>query len=65
MGKTFDNRRAETSNKAKVDIKSRGFSVRSQQTFSDACVFDPNVNQYLNKALPQCYIQNEKKKRRQ
>ena len=28
-------------------------------------VFDPNANRYHNKALPQCYIQNEMEKKRQ
>ena len=31
----------------------------------DVRVFDPNVNQYLNKALRQCCIQNVKEKKRQ
>ena len=73
-GETFDNRTATTSNEARVDIKSRGFWVRDQQTFFDVRVFDPNANQYLNKALSQCYMksyiqkcyfQNEKEKKRQ
>ena len=64
-GETFDNRTANTSNEVRVDIKSRGFWVRGQQTFLDVRVFDPNANRYLNKALPQCYIQYEKEKKRQ
>ena len=64
-GETFENRTANTSNEAKVDIKSRGFWVRGQQAFFDVGVSDPNANQYLNKALPQCYIQNEKEEERQ
>ena len=65
MGETFDNRTANTSNEARVDIESRGFWVRGQQAFFDVRVFDSNSNRYLNKALPQCYIQNEKEKKRQ
>ena len=64
-GETFDNRRANTSNEARVDIKSRRFWVRGQQAFFDVRLFDPNANWYLNKALPHCYIQNEKEKKRQ
>ena len=64
-GETFENGTANTSNEARVDIKSRGFWVRGQQTFFDVRVFDPNANRYLNKALPQCYIQYEKEKKRQ
>ena len=65
MGETFENRTANTSNEASVDKKSRGFWVRDQQAFFDVRVFDPNPNRYLNKALPQCYIQNEKEKKHQ
>ena len=64
-GETFNNRTTNTSNEARVDIKSKGFWVRGQQAFFDVRVFDPNANRYLNKALPQCYIQNEKEKKRQ
>ena len=59
-GETFNNQTANTSNEAKVDIKPREFWVRGQQLFLDARVFDQNANRYLNKALFQCYIQNEK-----
>ena len=61
-GETFNNRTANSSNEATVDITSRGFWVRDQQAFFDVRVFDQNANRHLNKALPQCYIQNEKDK---
>ena len=64
-GETFENGTANTSNEARVDIKSRGFWVIGQEAFFDVRVFDPNANRYLNKALPQCYIQKEKGKKRQ
>ena len=50
-GETFENQTANTCNDARINIKSRGFSVKSQETFFDAKVLDPNANQYLNKAL--------------
>ena len=62
---TFENRTTNTNNEGRVDIKSRGFWVKDQQPFLDVRVFDPNANRYLNKALPQCYIKNEKEKKRQ
>ena len=65
MGETFSNRTANTSDEARVDIKLRGFWVRDQQAFFDVRVLDPNANRYLNKAHPQCYIQNEKEKKLQ
>ena len=37
--------------------------MRGQQAFFDEKVFDPNAS--LNKSLAQCYIQNEKEKKRQ
>ena len=43
-GETFNNRTANTSNDARVDIKSRGFWVRGQQAFFDVGLFDPNAN---------------------
>ena len=39
--------------------------MRGQQAFFDVRVSDPNASRYLNKALRQCYIQNEKEKKRQ
>ena len=60
---TFENRTTNTSNEGRVHIKLRGFWVRGQQVFFDVRGFDPNANRYLNKALPQCYIQNEKEKK--
>ena len=39
--------------------------MRGQQTFFDVRVSDTNASRYLNKALRQCYIQNEKEKKRQ
>ena len=37
-GETFDSRTANTSNEARVDIKSRGFWVTGQQAFFDVRV---------------------------
>ena len=58
---TFNNRTANTSREARVDLKSRVFWVKGQQAFFDVRVFDPNANRYLNKALPQCHIQKWKR----
>ena len=64
-GETSNNRNANTSNEARVYMKSRGFWVRGQQVFFDVRLFDPNTNRYFHKALLQCYIQNEKDNKRQ
>ena len=55
-GETFNNQTVDTSNKASVNIQWRGFWVRGQQAFFDVRIFDPNTNQYLNKALPQAWF---------
>ena len=62
IGETLNNQTANTSNEAKVDIKSRGFWVRGREAFFDVRVFEPKVNRYLNKALPQFYIQMKRKR---
>ena len=36
-----------------------------QQAFFDMRVFDQNAKRYLNSALPQCYAQYQKQKKRQ
>ena len=41
-----------------------GFWVKGQEAFFDIKVFDLNAKRYLNSALPQCYVQNEKVKKR-
>ena len=64
-GETFKYRRVNTSTEARVDTKPTGFWVRVQQAFFDVKVIDPNANHFLNKAVPQCYIQNKKEKKRQ
>ena len=64
-GGNLSNRAANTRTEARLDIRSRGFWVRGQQAFFHIRVFDPNAKRYLNSALPQCYAQNEKEKKRQ
>ena len=60
----FLNRTENTCTEARLVIKSRVFWVRSQQAFFDIRVFDPNTKSYLNAALPKCFAQNEKEKKR-
>ena len=64
-GENFSNRAENTRTEARLDIRSRGFWVRGQQAFFDIRVFDQNAKRYLNSALPQCYAQNEKEKKKQ
>ena len=60
----FSNRTSNASSEGRVDTQSKEFWVRVQLAFFDVRVFDTNANRYLNKALPQCYIQNENEKKR-
>ena len=60
----FSNRTANTRTEARLDINQEGSGL-GQQAFFDIRVFDPNAKRYLNSALPQCYAQNEKEKKRQ
>ena len=56
---TFEYQTANSSNKARVDIRARGFLDRIQVVFLDVRVFHPNArifypnpSRYLKKALP-------------
>ena len=60
----FSNRTANTRTEVRLDINQEGSGL-GQQAFFDIRVFDPNAKRYLNSALPQCYAQNEKEKKRQ
>ena len=64
-GEISSNTGANTRTEARLYIRSRGFWARGQQPFFDIRVFGPNAKRYLNSALPQCYAQNEREKKRQ
>ena len=57
-------RTAIETNKARLDIRARGFWIREEQAFLDVRVSDPNVCRYSNSSLSQCYKTNEKEKNR-
>ena len=57
-GKELQGRTSNNSNKARVDIKIRGFWKLGQQAFFVLSVFDPNTPRY-HKSLQQCYVMNE------
>ena len=50
---------SNNSNKARVDIRTRGFSEKGQRVFFDLWVFDTNACCYRNNSLQQCYVMNE------
>ena len=63
-GENIWNRTVNTHIEARLNIRSREFWIKGQQAFFDVRIFDPNAKRYLNSALPQCYAQNEKDKKR-
>ena len=62
-GEELDSRTANTTNKARLDIRARGVWERGQQAFLYLRVFDPNICRYLNK-LQQCHVMNEQEQKR-
>ena len=49
-GEELQDKTSTNSNKARVDIRNRGFWERGQQAFCDLWVFDPNACCYCNKS---------------
>ena len=64
-GETFDQRTANTSDDARLDISARRFWTKYQMVFFDVMVFDPNAKRYSAQSLQICYINNEKEKKPQ
>ena len=63
-GEELHGRTTNRSNEARLDVRTRGFWERGQQTFFDMLVFGPNTCRYLNKSLRQCHAMNELEKKR-
>ena len=63
-GEDLSNRTANRSNKARLDVRARGFWERGQQVFFDLRVVNLNACRYLNKSLQQCLVVNENEKKR-
>ena len=63
FGEELRGRTSNNSNKASVDIKTRGFWEQGQQTFFDLWVFDPSACRYCSKSPQQCYNMNEQEKK--
>ena len=63
-GEEFDARTTNKANEARMDVRAAGFWVKGQKAFLDIRVFDPNASRYHNQAVNQCYLSNEKEKKR-
>ena len=53
-GEVLGSRTANTTNEARLDIRTCGVWERGQQAFLDLKVFHPNACRYINKSLQQC-----------
>ena len=63
-GKTFEQRTANTSDAARLDISARGFWTKYQMAFFDVKIFDPNAKKDSAQSLQRCYNNNEKENKR-
>ena len=63
-GEEFNERSANTSDDARLDIKARGFWQAGQLAFFDIRVFNPLAKRYANQSLKKCYELNEKEKKK-
>ena len=63
-GETMQNRTANTSSEARLDVSARGFWTNGQKAFFYIRVFDPLARKYKGQTLSQCYRTNEKEKKR-
>jgi len=63
-GEEFNERSANLSDDARLDIKARGFWQAGQLAFFDLRVFNPLAKRYANQNLKRCYEINEKEKKR-
>ena len=63
-GETFRHRTTSTDNEARLDIHARGFwGNRSESTFFDVRVFNPNAPSYRINSPASCYRHHEQAKR--
>ena len=60
----FEQRAANTSDEARLDVAARGFWAAGQIAFFDIRVFYSNATRYANQSLRQCYASNENEKKR-
>ena len=63
-GEQIEQRAANTSDEAKLDVAARGFWAAGQMTFFDIRVFYSNATRYANQNLQKCYASNENEKKR-
>ena len=55
----FEQRAANTSDEARLDVAARGFWAAGQIAFFDIRVFNSNATSYASQNLKQCYAWNK------
>ena len=63
-GETFEQRTANTSDEARLDVSALGFWTTGQRVFCDIRVFDHNAQRYGNTELKKCFSKNEEEKKK-
>ena len=63
-GEKFEQRTANTSDEARLDVAARVFWTAGQIAFFDIRVFYSNATRYVNHSLRQYYASNENEKKR-
>ena len=58
-GEELDSRTENTTNEARLEIRTRGVWEKEQQIFLDLRIFDAHARRYLNKSLQQCHVMIE------
>ena len=63
-GENFNERTANITNEARLDICARGFWTAGQMAFFDVRVFNPNARRYAKLEIAKTYEVNEKEKKK-
>ena len=58
-GELFEQKAANTSDEARLDVAARGFWAAGQIAFFDIRVFNSNATSYASQNLKQCYAWNK------
>ena len=64
-GESLHERTANITDKARLDIATRGFWISGQRAFFDISVFNPMAQWYGSQELNKAYEINEREKKRQ
>ena len=63
-GESLNERVANTTDEARLDISARGFWTTGQLAFLDVRVFNPIAKRYVDQELSRTYVMNEKEKKK-